>query len=180
MASDCFSLMEGGTPLRPSPNGFLTEDWDPIISLSVFLGVPLSCLCLQVKCFSLIRSNSLMEIDMDLHMSPNFLAVVPSLSFTHSQTNALTLMVLKWSLVGGWVACIHHPIPLVRDPLPLLLQNSIMLHSGLFEVGISAHFSVCSVVTMPLCPQCNSFMLRMQSSCWRVDHFVSISRLLSH
>ena len=88
-------------------------------------------------------------------------------------------MVLKWSLVGGWVACIHHPIPLVGDPLPPpAAKQHHASQWSLVEVGISAHSSTCSVVTMPLCPQCNSFMLRMQSSCWRVDHLMSVS--LSH
>ena len=48
----------------------------------------------------------------------------------YSFADRCTLMVLKWSLVGGWVACIHHPIPFVGDPLPLPLQNNIMLHDS--------------------------------------------------
>ena len=34
-------FLDGGTPLHPSPDCFLTKDWNAIISLSVFLGVPL-------------------------------------------------------------------------------------------------------------------------------------------
>ena len=69
----------------------------------------------------LIDPQQLLDGDRYGHAYVSQLLGSDTLFVVYSFADRCTLMVLKWSLVGGWVACIHHPIALVGDPLPLPL-----------------------------------------------------------